>query len=106
MSSFTLGCSALRSASVRGDSSYPGFYKQLERQNGRGYIHESEGSVITDVWRSSVANYNTALRKAAEHEPITRNRANFERRHEYCSPTHERRAMQAVPELREGGVSK
>ena len=58
-----------------GDSSYPGFYKQLERQNGRGYIHESEGSVITDVWRSSVANYNTALRKAAEHEPITRNRA-------------------------------
>ena len=61
---------------IAGDSSYPGFYKQLERQNGRGYIHESEGSVITDVWRSSVTNYNTALRKAAEHEPITRNRAN------------------------------
>ena len=60
---------------IAGDSSYPGFYKQLERQNGRGYIHESEGSVITDVWRSSVTNYNTALRKAAEHEPITRNRA-------------------------------
>ena len=60
---------------IAGDSSYPGFYKQLERQNGRGYIHESEGSVITDVWRTSVANYNTALRKAAEHEPITRNRA-------------------------------
>ena len=60
---------------IAGDSSYPGFYKQLERQKGRGYIHESEGSVITDVWRSSVANYNTALRKAAEHEPITRNRA-------------------------------
>ncbi|MBR2265551.1 MAG: DUF3987 domain-containing protein, partial [Paludibacteraceae bacterium] len=59
---------------IAGDSSYPGFYKPLERQNGRGYIHESEGSVITDVWRSSVANYNTALRKAAEHEPITRNR--------------------------------
>ena len=61
---------------IAGDSSYPGFYKQLERQNGRGYIHESEGSVITDVWRTSVANYHTALRKAAEHEPITRNRAN------------------------------
>ena len=61
---------------IAGDSSYPGFYKQLERQNGRVYIHESEGSVITDVWRSSVTNYNTALRKAAEHEPITRNRAN------------------------------
>ena len=61
---------------IAGDSSYPGFYKQLEHQNGRGYIHESEGSVITDVWRSSVANYNTALRKAAEHEPLTRNRAN------------------------------
>ena len=60
---------------IAGDSSYPGFYKQLERQNGRGYIHESEGSVITDVWRTSVTNYNTALRKAAEHEPITRNRA-------------------------------
>ena len=61
---------------IAGDSSYPGFYRQLERQNGHGYIHESEGSVITDVWRSSVTNYNTALRKAAEHEPITRNRAN------------------------------
>jgi len=61
---------------IAGDSSYPGFYRQLERQNGRGYIHESEGSVITDVWRSTVTNYNTALRKAAEHEPITRNRAN------------------------------
>ncbi len=61
---------------IAGDSSYPGFYRRLEKQNGRGYIHESEGSVITDVWRASVANYNTALRKAAEHEPITRNRAN------------------------------
>ena len=61
---------------IPGDSSYPGFYRRLEHQNGRGYIHESEGSVITDVWRSSVTNYNTALRKAAEHEPITRNRAN------------------------------
>lgn len=61
---------------IAGDSSYPGFYRQLERQHGRGYIHESEGSVITDVWCSSVTNYNTALRKAAEHEPITRNRAN------------------------------
>ena len=61
---------------IAGDSSYPGFYHQLERQNGHGYIHESEGSVITDVWRSSVTSYNTALRKAAEHEPITRNRAN------------------------------
>ena len=61
---------------IAGDSSYPGFYRQLAQQNGRGYIHESEGSVITDVWRSSVTNYNTALRKAAEHEPITRNRAN------------------------------
>lgn len=61
---------------IAGDSSYPGFYRQLERQNGRGYIHESEGSVITDVWRSTVTSYNTALRKAAEHEPITRNRAN------------------------------
>ena len=60
---------------IAGDSSYAGFYKQLASQAGRGYIHESEGSVITDVWRSSVANYNTALRKAAEHEPITRNRA-------------------------------
>ncbi|MBO4689561.1 MAG: DUF3987 domain-containing protein [Paludibacteraceae bacterium] len=61
---------------IAGDSSYPAFYRQLERQDGRGYIHESEGSVITDVWRSTVTSYNTALRKAAEHEPITRNRAN------------------------------
>ena len=61
---------------IPGDSSYPGFYRRLLSQDGRGYIHESEGSVITDVWRSTVTSYNTALRKAAEHEPITRNRAN------------------------------
>lgn len=61
---------------IPGDSSYPGFYRRLQSQDGRGYIHESEGSVITDVWRSTVTSYNTALRKAAEHEPITRNRAN------------------------------
>ena len=37
-------------------------------------MHESEGSVITDIWRNAAANYNTVLRKAAEHEPISRNR--------------------------------
>ena len=37
-------------------------------------MHESEGSVITDIWKTSAANYNTALRKTAEHEPISRNR--------------------------------
>jgi hypothetical protein len=30
--------------------------------------------VITDIWKTSTSNYNTALRKAAEHEPISRNR--------------------------------
>lgn len=59
---------------IPGDASYPAFYQTLARQNGRGYIHESEGSVITDIWRSSTANYNTALRKAAEHETISRAR--------------------------------
>ncbi len=59
---------------IPGDATFPAFYKQLAKQHGRGYIHESEGSVITDIWRSSTANYNTALRKAAEHEPISRSR--------------------------------
>ena len=59
---------------IAGDSTLPAFYKALEEQNGCGYLHESEGSVITDIWRTSAANYNTALRKAAEHEPISRNR--------------------------------
>jgi hypothetical protein len=59
---------------IPGDATYPAFYQTLARQNGRGYIHESEGSVITDIWRSSTANYNTALRKAAEHESISRAR--------------------------------
>jgi hypothetical protein len=54
----------------------PAWYKALASQNGCGYMHESEGSVITDIWKSSAANYNTALRKAAEHEPISRNRCN------------------------------
>lgn len=59
---------------IPGDATYTAFYQTLARQNGRGYIHESEGSVITDIWRSSTANYNTALRKAAKHETISRAR--------------------------------
>ena len=59
---------------IAGDSTLPAWYKALEEQDGIGYMHESEGSVITDIWRTSAANYNTALRKAAEHEPISRNR--------------------------------
>ncbi|MCR5532931.1 MAG: DUF3987 domain-containing protein [Paludibacteraceae bacterium] len=59
---------------IAGDSTLAAFYKALEEQNGCGYMHESEGSVITDIWKTSAANYNTALRKAAEHEPISRNR--------------------------------
>ena len=59
---------------IAGDSTLAAFYKALEQQDGCGYMHESEGSVITDIWKSSAANYNTALRKAAEHEPISRNR--------------------------------
>ena len=59
---------------VAGDSTLAAWYKALEEQGGVGYMHESEGSVITDIWKNSAANYNTALRKAAEHEPISRNR--------------------------------
>ena len=59
---------------IAGDSTLPAWFKALEEQGGVGYMHESEGSVITDIWRTSAANYNTALRKAAEHEPISRNR--------------------------------
>ena len=59
---------------LAGDSTLPAWYKALEEQGGCGYMHESEGSVITDIWRTAAANYNTALRKAAEHEPISRNR--------------------------------
>ena len=59
---------------IAGDSTLAAWYKALEEQGGRGYMHESEGSVITDIWKTGAANYNTALRKAAEHEAISRNR--------------------------------
>lgn len=59
---------------ISGDSTLAAFYKALEERGGCGYLHESEGSVITDIWKTSAANYNTTLRKAAEHEPISRNR--------------------------------
>ena len=61
---------------IAGDSTLAAWYKALEQRNGCGYMHESEGSVVTDIWRTAAANYNTALRKAAEHEPISRNRCN------------------------------
>ena len=59
---------------IAGDSTLAAWYKAMEEQGGCGYMHESEGSVITDIWRNAAANYNTALRKAAEHEAISRNR--------------------------------
>ena len=59
---------------IAGDSTLAAFYRALEEQGGYGYMHESEGSVITDIWKNATANYNTALRKAAEHEAISRNR--------------------------------
>lgn len=59
---------------IAGDSTLAAWYKALEEQGGIGYMHESEGSVITDIWHNAAANYNTALRKAAEHEAISRNR--------------------------------
>lgn len=59
---------------IAGDSTLAAWYKAMEEQGGIGYMHESEGSVITDIWRNAAANYNTALRKAAEHEAISRNR--------------------------------
>ena len=37
---------------IPGDATYPAFYQTLAKQHGRGYIHESEGSVITDIWRA------------------------------------------------------
>lgn len=59
---------------IAGDSTLSAWYKALEERGGCGYMHESEGSVITDIWKTAAANYNTALRKAAEHEAISRNR--------------------------------
>lgn len=59
---------------IAGDSTLAAWYMSLEEQGGCGYMHESEGSVITDIWKTGVSNYNTALRKVAEHEAISRNR--------------------------------
>lgn len=59
---------------IPGDSTCPSWFNALYQQHGYGYMHESEGSVITDIWGASVMSYNTALRKAAEHETISKNR--------------------------------
>ena len=60
--------------SIPGGSTYPAWFQSFYQQNGCGFMYESEGSVITDTWKASVSDYNTALRKAAEHEPISKNR--------------------------------
>ena len=59
---------------IAGDSTYPAFYQQLAMQHGSGLLFETEGSVITDIWKGSAMSYNTALRKAAEHETLSKNR--------------------------------
>ena len=59
---------------IPGDSTFPAFFKRLYENGGHGYIHESEGTVITDIWRSQTATYNSILRKAAEHEQVSHNR--------------------------------
>lgn len=61
---------------IAGDSTYPAFYQQLLDQNGCGLLFETEGSVITDIWKGGAMSYNTALRKAAEHETLSKNRLN------------------------------
>ena len=62
--------------SIPGDSTYPAWFKRLHKQKGCGFMFESEGSVITDIWKASTFTYNTALRKVAEHEMISRARVN------------------------------
>lgn len=59
---------------IPGDSTFPAFFKRLFENGGRGYVHESEGTVITDIWKSQAATYNSILRKAAEHEMVSNNR--------------------------------
>lgn len=59
---------------IPGDSTFPAFFKRLYENGGRGYVHESEGSVITDIWKSQAATYNSIMRKAAEHEQVSHNR--------------------------------
>jgi len=59
---------------IPGDSTFPAFFKRLYENGGHGYVHESEGSVITDIWKSQAATYNSILRKAAEHEQVSHNR--------------------------------
>ncbi len=61
---------------IAGDSTYPAFYQQLLDQDGCGLLFETEGSVITDIWKAGAMSYNTALRKAAEHETLSKNRLN------------------------------
>ena len=61
---------------IAGDSTYPAFYQQLLDQDGCGLLFETEGSVITDIWKGGAMSYNTALRKAAEHETLSKNRLN------------------------------
>ena len=61
---------------IAGDSTYPAFYQQLLEQDGCGLLFETEGSVITDIWKGGAMSYNTALRKAAEHETLSKNRLN------------------------------
>lgn len=54
---------------LAGDSTHAAFVQHLSEQFGVGFCYESEGSVITDIWRRSGCNgYNSLLRKAAEHE--------------------------------------
>jgi len=59
---------------IPGDSTFPAFFKRLYENGGRGYVHESEGSVITEIWKTQAATYNSILRKAAEHEQVSHNR--------------------------------
>lgn len=56
------------------DSTHAAFVDHLANQGGRGFCYESEGSVITDVWRRNCSGYNALLRKAAEHEDYTLSR--------------------------------
>lgn len=63
---------------IPGNSTHPAFLQWLSQRDGRAYCQETEGSVITDVWKGTAGNYSTTLRKAAEHEMISQARKSDE----------------------------
>lgn len=59
---------------IPGNCSTNALLQLLNDNQGRGFIHETEIDVVSQIWRRDYGNYSTLMRQAFEHETVSKAR--------------------------------